>query len=60
MSFLSKINCMLGRHEPQRRDARWAGRTYLWAVTNIAEHRLSGSGVATDANGRTKTGQSGF
>ena len=29
MSFLSKINCMLGRHEPQRRDVRWDGRTYV-------------------------------
>lgn len=28
MSFLSPINCMMGRHYPKRRKVEWDGRVY--------------------------------
>lgn len=29
MSLLSPIACMMGRHDPKRRDVEWDGRTFI-------------------------------
>ncbi|MEM7779494.1 MAG: hypothetical protein AAF697_03770 [Pseudomonadota bacterium] len=29
MSILPNLNCLLGRHEPQRREVEWNGSTYV-------------------------------
>lgn len=29
MSFLSPISCMMGRHDPRRRDVEWDGRDFV-------------------------------
>lgn len=29
MSFLSPIACMMGRHDPKRREVEWDGRNFV-------------------------------
>jgi hypothetical protein len=39
MSLMSPIQCYLGKHEPDRRKARWNGLTY------VGECKYCGKGI---------------